>query len=228
MIGIIGAMQVEIEGLVKKVKGRKEFRVGELLFVKGTIADKGVVICRCGIGKVNSAMAASVMICFFKDVSLVINLGVAGGLDEALKQGDFVVGSNSIQHDFDLTVEGLKMGQLSGRNERAFLSCEAAVSRMAAVLDTLGYSYKLGTIVSGDQFIACNKRTAWLSSEFSALACDMESAAIAHVCSVLQVPFLAVRAISDGASDGAFMDFSQFVEIAAARSILAVEGFLDS
>jgi len=228
MIGIIGAMQVEIEGLVGRVKNSQEVCVGELVFVRGDISQQAVVICRCGIGKVNAAMAAAVMVSRFGGINLIINLGVAGGLHNTLKQGDFVIGANSIQHDFDLTVEGLKAGQLSGREQREFLSCQHSVKKMSAVLKKLGYSYTTGTIVSGDQFIACNKKTAWLTKEFAAAACDMESAAIAHVCTTLQIPFLAIRAISDGASDNAFLDFASFVEVAASRSIRAVEEFLSA
>ncbi|MCL2847560.1 MAG: 5'-methylthioadenosine/adenosylhomocysteine nucleosidase [Firmicutes bacterium] len=226
MIGIVGAMQVEIEGLVQKIKKPKIKIIGALSFVSGVIGASKVVVVKCGIGKVNSATATSVMLMAFKDIKLVINLGVAGGLDNSLFQGDFVVGSSCIQHDFDLTVEGLKMGQLAGCESREFLCCNVAISKMQMVLDGLDFRYKIGTIVSGDQFIACDQKTAWLRSEFEALACDMESASIAQVCSSFNMPFISVRSISDGATDDAFLDFAQFAVIASERSISAVEKFL--
>jgi len=226
MIGIIGAMQVEIEGLVEKIKKPKTKTIGGLMFVSGSIGDSKVVIIKCGIGKVNAGAATSIMVTTFKEIKLVINLGVAGGIGEGLYQGDFVVADCSIQHDFDLTVEGLRPGQLAEYDSREFKSCSLAVKKMQAVLDGLEFRYKTGIIVSGDQFIANNEKVEWLKVEFNALACDMETSAIAQVCKAFNMPFLAVRSVSDGATDEAYLDFAQFVIVAAERSIKAVEEFL--
>jgi len=185
-------------------------------------------VVKCGIGKVFASMAASVMISHFKGITLVINLGVAGGIEKDLCQGDFAVAFSSIQHDYDLSPEGLPVGNVAGYTKREFASDTSAAQKMCRVLGDAKYAYKMGVIVSGDQFIACGKKTAWLKNEFNAIACDMETGAIAHVCDILGVPFLGVRAISDNADDGAALDFNAFCTEAAKRSIYAVSEFLKS
>jgi len=231
-IGIIGAMQVEIEGLVSQLKNKKQKRIGGLLFYKGTISSKNsdtsVVVVRCGIGKVYSSAAAAIMINSFKELELIINLGVAGGVDKNLRQGDFVVGDFSVLHDFDLTVEGLKIGQLTTTQERGFKSCPIAVNKMQKALEKSNARVKVGTIVSGDQFINSKQKVTEFRQEFNALACDMETAAIAQTCDIFNVPFLGIRAISDNADDTAGEDFNSFVKKAAQKSIAAVMQFVMS
>jgi len=228
MIGIIGAMEIEIASLVDILTEKKEITVGKLLFTHGKYSGKEVVVVKCGIGKVFAASAATAMILTFPNIKLIINLGVAGGLHPALKQGDFAVAQHSVQHDYDLTPEGLPIGNVAGYDNRNFACDKTAVQNMCSVLEAENFIHKKGVIVSGDQFIACDKKTAWLKKEFSAIACDMETASIAQVCDLFSIAFLGVRAISDNASEGAALDFNAFCAQAAKRSIAAVKQFLKS
>ena len=230
MIAIIGAMQVEIEGLLKKLAELTAKKVGALTIYKGQLKQKDtkkivdVVVCKCGVGKVFSSLATATIMQMYPKVSLVINLGVAGGLANDLNQGDFALATGAIQHDF-LALEG-GYGLVAGYQEREFTVCSSAASKMQDALESLGFKYKTGIIVSGDQFIQDKNKTAWLKKEFNAIACDMETAAIAQVCDVFSVPFLGIRSISDNADGGAMLDFLEFCDVAAERSIMAVTKFL--
>jgi len=226
MIAIIGAMAIEVDGLIKKIKELKVKHIGNLKCYYGTIGKKQVVVVRCGVGKVYSSLAATALLTMHKNISLVINLGVAGGVSKSLNQGDFAIGLNSIQHDYDLSPDGLPIGQVAGRDKKEF-NCDFKESAsVALILKKLGYTYETGTIVSGDQFINCKDKVAWMRSEFNAIACDMETAAIAQVCEVFNKPFLSLRSISDNADGSAAIDFNEFCSEAAARSIEAVSRFL--
>ena len=74
-------------------------------------------------------------------------------------------------------------------------------------------------IASGDQFVASGERKDFITSEFGAIACEMEGAAIGQVCYMNKVPFCVLRAISDSADGSSHMDYPQFVKIAAEQSV---------
>jgi len=226
MIAIIGAMQVEIEGLLSSTKNKKNITIADTIITTGKLNGASVAICRSGIGKVHAAVAATAMLLKLPKINLMINLGVAGGIKKGIKQGDFVVAKESIQHDVDLSGEGLPIGLVEGREDRSFYSDKTAVQKICAVLKNLNYTHTAGTIVSGDQFIHDKNKVNWLKEEFAADAVDMETAIIAHVCSLFKVPFLAVRSMSDNADGGAIEDYHEFVKKAAERSISAVKAFV--
>ena len=226
MIGIIGAMEIEIAGLIKKMTGVHTVSVGKITLTTGTLRDVPVVVCLAGIGKVHAAAAATLLCERFPGVGLLINLGVAGGVMPGIKQGDFVVASESVQHDFDAAAEGYPKGRVAGYAQTGFTSDSAAVDTMCAVLAKSGFRYERGVIASGDQFIWDKGKASSLYTEFGALACDMETAAIAHVCDLFGKKFLGVRSVSDNADGSAPEAFFAFVEKAAGRSIAAVEAFV--
>ncbi|MCL2798123.1 MAG: 5'-methylthioadenosine/adenosylhomocysteine nucleosidase [Firmicutes bacterium] len=226
MIGIIGAMEIEIAGLVGKLTGAREIAAGKITVTTGKLAKTSVAVCRCGIGKVHAATAATLMIRCFPKIDLIINLGVAGGVKPGIKQGDFVVATASVQHDYDLVADGLIKGQIHGYEKTAFDSDSAAVVKMCAVLQKLGFDYEKGIIASGDQFIWDKQKAVELYNEHGAYACDMETAAIAHVCDMFGKRFLGVRSMSDNADGGAVEDFFEFAVKAAERSIAAVEAYI--
>ena len=227
MIAIIGAMEVEIAGVVSKITELQVVKSGKLQVARGKIGGKEVAVCRCGIGKVNAAAAASFMIERFKDITLVINLGVAGGIKSGIRQGDFVVASAAVQHDYDLSPDGSPVGRVAGYESHEFTCEREAADKMSQALTALGYTHYRGVIASGDQFINCKQKCHDLSTQFRAYACDMETAAIAHVCDLFGKKFLGVRAMSDNADGTAIDDFYTFMQKAAERSIAAVCRFLE-
>ncbi len=226
MTGIIGAMKIETDGLIAKMSGKRKKRSGNLEFIKGRLENKEIVVCCCGIGKVNSAMASTLMIYLYKDINLIINLGVAGGIKPDIKQGDIVIGSACVQHDYDQTPDGLKKAQLSGFDFVEIPSDSQAVAKMERVLKSCNFKYYNGIIATGDQFIADKNKASALYTDFNAYACDMESGSIAHVCYVLGKKFLSMRAISDNGDGSAVESFYSFVTKAAQRSIAAIEAFI--
>ena len=227
MIGIIGAMEIEIAGLIKKMTDVKKIKSGKISVFTGKIGDKAVAAARCGVGKVSAAAVAAFLTERFKALGLIINLGVAGGIKPDIKQGDFVVASAAVQHDYDLTPDGYIIGTVEGYANREFTCDQAAADKMCQILKKLGYAFQRGVIASGDQFIKSKEKSAWLREEFNAYACDMETAAVAHVCDIFGKKFLGVRSMSDNADGGAIEDFYAFAEKAAARSINAVCAFLE-
>ena len=224
MIGIIGAMKIETDGLISALSNKQEFAYKSYRMVKGVLFGRDVVVCECGIGKVNSSTATMLMKQVF-DVDTVINIGVAGGY-KTLKQGDIVIATNTVEHDYDARPDGLEIGQVHGFSS-PYLDCDSEiVQKLSNIANEKGYSFKVGTVVSGDQFIASNDKSEYLTKTFGALAYDMESGAINHVCKLLGIKFTAIRAISDNGNDDAIDSFYTFVEKASKKSIDLVSEFI--
>lgn len=226
MIGIIGAMSIEIDGLVAIMDERKTISCGIYNYEVGKIFGKEVVVCRCGIGKVFSSTATALMIEKFAPVA-IINIGVAGGA-KPLCQGDIVVSKRTVQHDYDGTADGLKLGQVHGFDSQYFNCDENLVNAISKVIDEFGYSYIVGTVATGDCFVSDNAKSSFIAKTFDANAFDMESGAINQVCNVQNVPFVALRAISDNGDDSAMKSFYEFVTEAATRSINIITKYIQN
>ncbi len=226
MFGIIGAMEIETDGLIAELTDKRETEIGAYKFMKGKLCGKDIVVCKCGIGKVFSATAAALMINNFS-VSGIINIGVAGGV-KPLKQGDIVISERTVQHDYDATADGLPMGQVHGFDSPYFGCDRAIVGQLSEIITRLGYKYKVGTIASGDCFVSDNEKSATIARMFDASAFDMESAAINQVCEVWNVGFASLRAISDNGDDSAVKSFYEFVTEAAKKAIEIITEFIAS
>lgn len=227
IIGIIGAMNEEIIELKSVMKNIAEENIGNLLFFKGELEGKNVVLVECGIGKVNAAICATIMKEHF-DVDKIIFTGVAGGVNPSINIGDIVVGEDLVQHDVNATAFGYRLGQIPRMDDYKFNGDEKLVSlAYETAIDQFGKDkvWK-GRIVSGDQFIASDDKIKWLKETFDAFCTEMEGAAVAHVCHALDVPFVVIRAISDKADSEANVDYGEFVKVAAKNSKTIVEGIL--
>ncbi len=224
-IGIIGAMQVEIDTLAAALENRTVEIAGGLTFIKGILDGVPVVLSVCGVGKVFAAMAAQTMILRY-DVRAVINTGVAGTLTDKLSIGDLAIAENVVEHDMDTSPIGDPVGLISGLNLVKMPADAVLCEKITAVLDGMAIRYAVGTVASGDQFVADSEKKSYIRDTFGAIACEMEGAAIGQVCTVNQVPFAVIRAISDGGNEDAVMDFPTFVKIAAAKSAEVVRAFL--
>lgn len=217
VIGIIGAMDTEVNGLIKKLDGHRIESVGGIEFHTGKLLCREVVIAKCGVGKVFAAMCAEAMIIRFSP-SLIVNTGVAGGLDDSLRCADIVVADRLCQHDMDTSAIGDEKGLISGIN-KVYFDCDAdAVDAVLLSAYELGITVKRGVIATGDKFISEDADRARIISEFGASACEMEGGAIAHTAFVNKTPFVVIRAISDGANSDSKMDFPAFVALAAKKS----------
>ncbi len=223
-IGVIGAMEVEVQLLRQELDGCTIVAHAGMEFNEGTLNGQAVVVARCGIGKVNAALCTQIMVDLY-GVTHVVNTGIAGSLDARIDIGDLVVSTDAVHHDVDASVFGYAPGQVPDLGTFAFASdasLRAAVVAAAAKAAP-GVGVHEGRVVSGDQFIASDEVKARLAGEFGGLRCEMEGASIAQACWLNGVPFVVVRAISDKADGSAEMAYPEFEELAAHRCAAIVE-----
>ena len=223
-IGIIGAMDVEIDTLKSAANIESSTEVAGMEFMKGTLGDKPVVIVKCGMGKVNAGICANTLIHEF-GCKEIINTGVAGSLDNRIDIGDIVVSTDAVQHDFDVEPIGFKRGEIPYTGKIAFEADEEMRrSAVEAIKETVSdVNYFEGRVCSGDQFIDKNKKKKAITSRFGGLCCEMEGGAIAHTCYLNSTPFVIIRAISDKEDGSASMEYEIFQEAAANHCAKIVE-----
>lgn len=224
LIGIIGAMDIEVDGIVASMKNTTIKEISGIKFVKGTLNNKDVVVAKCGIGKVFAAICAQTMILEYKP-SVIINSGVAGSLSTDLKILDVAIAKKVVQHDMDTSAIGDPKGLISGINVIYIDTDEEIVNTLKNACNSVKCGTMLGTIASGDKFIAEKSDKEFIKNEFGAIACEMEGASIGQVCYVNGIPFGIIRAISDG--EGAQMDYASFAKLAAKQSIEIVKKFIE-
>lgn len=226
-IGIIGAMELEVEELKGKMVIRRRVEKASMEFLEGKLNNTEVVIVRSGIGKVNAAICAQILCDCFK-VTHIINTGVAGSLKNEINIGDIVVSTDALHHDVDVRVFGYPLGEVPQMGCLAFPADERltqlAVSSCKEVNPEIA-AYK-GRIVSGDQFVSDKQVKEKIVSSFQGFCVEMEGASIAHAAYLNHVPFVIIRAISDKADDSAKMDYPSFEKAAAAHSAKLVEHML--
>lgn len=224
--GIIGAMDSEIALLTSAMTDVQTQLGAGLTFYKGLLCGKTAVVVKCGVGKVNAAACAQMLIDRFA-VNAVINVGVAGGVSFQLRVLDVVVGTALVQHDFDLRPFGYVKGYLGAdyggdpASPTLFEADKALVSRaVTAAKAVLGDEHACyeGVIASGDEFVASSERREAIASMCGAMASEMEGAAIAQVASQNGVPFLVLRTISDLADGSAPVSFETVVQFAADKA----------
>lgn len=225
MIGIIGAMEEEIFSLKNEIKDFNIIDIAGIEFYCGNISDKKVVLVKSGIGKVNSAVCATLLIEKF-NISEIVFTGVAGSINEKLNIGDVIISSDLIQHDFDTTSFGEKLGQIPRMKEWIFKADNELIDIASNVCEDNNINYIKGRILSGDQFINSKEKIEWLKDVFNGDAVEMEGASVAHVCYLFNVPFVIIRSISDKADKSSFMDFKEFSMLAAENSKKIVFGIL--
>ena len=227
MIGIIGAMDIEVEGIKRLLCDVSEEKISNITFVKGTLDGKSVVVAKCGIGKVFSAICAQTMIMAFKP-SVIINIGVAGGISSDLNVGDIVVADAVVQHDMDTTPLGEPRGFLSEIGLVKIPTDKNVHDGLIKAVKAVGINAVSGTVASGDAFVADSEKKRFIQESFNAAACEMEGAAIGQVCFVNGVPFGVLRAISDSANGDANVDFPTFAAMAAKNSIKVITEFIQT
>lgn len=189
-IGLMYAMDGEIESLLQNENAKKLETVAGATFYQ---IRENVIACAGGVGKVNAAMSAQLLISRYQP-DLVLNVGVAGCF-ENVPIGTLAVATGFVQHDSDTTALGDPVGLVSTVNRVEFPT--AYVEEAKAALDTCGYSYRTGLVATGDWFATDTPRSHWIHETFHPLLCEMEGGAIAQVCYRNEVPFLALKSVSD-------------------------------
>lgn len=224
MLGIIGAMTVEVDELKKIMSDTLEHTVGDMTFVSGKLYGADAVVTVCGEGKVNAAMCTQAMIMEYAP-DLIINTGVGGGLADGLKIGDVVVASAVVEHDMDMSPLGYPIGFVGGVNRTEMPCDKKTADLLERCTRELNIPCRRGIVASGDQFISSDEKKAFLVKTFNASVCEMEGAAIGHVCIRNGVPFGVLRSVSDSGDDKASMSFPEFAELAAKNSIAIIKLF---
>ena len=226
-IGIIGAMDLEVDALKAKLADVTVTAKARMDFFEGVLNGAKVVVVRCGIGKINAALCVQILAELF-GVTHVINTGVAGSLNAELDIGDILVSRDAVHHDVDVRIFGYALGEVPQMGTREFL---ADASMAALAVETCRevnpeIHVKLGRVVSGDQFISDAAVKEHLIREFRGDCAEMEGASIAQGAYLNGIPFLIVRAISDKADGSAEMDYPTFEREAALRSAKLVEALV--
>ena len=219
MIGIIGAMPVEVDGLTAILNEKQGEAVSGIVFYQGKISGVSCVVACCGPGKVNAAVCTQAMLMRYP-VSLVINTGVAGGIGPGVRIGDLVVAEGVVQYDFDTSpLDGVK-GLLPVLNEVVVPTDQAASDTLLQCARRVyDGNVTRGIVATGDQFISGGEQAAKIRGDFGADACEMEGGSIGQVCALNKIPFAVIRAISDHGDDEASVDFPAFASQAAQKSI---------
>jgi len=222
--GIIAAMDSEIRNLTAALDHERTDKIAGREIHYGKLEGQPIAIVLCGCGKVNAAHSATLLACHSK-VTRILLTGVSGGLAEGLKVGDIVIGDSFVQHDMDarplfplheIPFEDFSL--IEADHELRHLLTAASCSMLAEKKMVEARSFE-GLVVSGDQFLSSSEgRSRVLESLPRACAVDMESAAIAQVCKIADIPLGVMRVISDSADGSAHIDFAKFVEETAAKA----------
>jgi adenosylhomocysteine/aminodeoxyfutalosine nucleosidase len=212
-IAIIGAMREEIDPLLAKMDSVVETKYANNIYYEATYKGKEIVIAYSKIGKVFSALTATILIEKF-GCKIVLFSGVAGAISSDLKIGDLIIADGLCQHDLDITAFGHPYGFVP--EGEVCIPTDLELRKIAhEVAKVKGITLKEGIIATGDQFVACSQKKSWVAETFKASALEMEGASVAVVCNALDIPFFILRAISDSANDEAGIDFDTFLESSA-------------
>lgn len=224
LIGIIGAMHVEVELLIERMQNVSSVQLGGLIFHEGSLRGVQVVVAQSGVGKVHAAMCAEAMAVHFH-VDACINTGIAGALAPTLGIGDVVVSTDVVHHDMDVSNLGYAKGQIPGVATRSFpadTKLISAVHHAYARIDT-AHAITDGRIASGDQFVCTQEQKRLIRDEFKAAASEMEGASIGQVCYLNHIPFVVVRTMSDCADETSSIDYPSFEKTAAHTNAQLIE-----
>ena len=222
-LGIIGAMDVEVAVLKERMENTiLEAHAGSL-YCEGKLEGLDAVVVQCGVGKVNAALCAQILVSTY-GVTHIVNTGIAGSLCADLDIGDLVVSRDAMYHDFDVAAFGYEMGKVPGMDVAAFPADEKMIRMAYSAAETVNPGHtKVGRVATGDQFVCEKAQKERIISVTGGLCTEMEGAAIAHTAYRNGIPFVILRAISDKADDSADMDYPTFERIAAHRCAQVVQ-----
>ena len=212
-IGIVVAMDEEKAEIEKLISNKEIKKTNNLKFIIGKIKDKNIILVQCGVGKVNAARTTQKLIDKF-NVTTIINVGVAGAINSNLKIGDVIIAKKVIQHDFDITAFGHNKGYITDVGE-GIESDENLLEKAKEMNKDNSYKTKIGIIATGDIFCTDIKMKEKINNKFNADVVDMECGAIAQVSFLENIPFLAIRSVSDIPNGDNAKTFDENLKIAS-------------
>jgi len=217
-IGVIGAMEEEVELLRNQLANTSFREIANSEFTTGTYKGQELILLKSGIGKVNAAMTTTILMQEFKP-DLVLNIGSAGGFDEELEVGAVVISDEVRHHDVDATVFGYELGQVP-QMPAAYIANKELIELAVQAVDEIGeHQHAVGLIATGDSFMSDPERVALVKQQFPEMkAAEMEAAAVAQVCFQYDTAFVVIRALSDIAGKESSISFDEFLPVAAKHS----------
>lgn len=211
-IGIIGAMEEEIQSLKPYLEIISTKNIVGTDFYMGKMAGHNVVIVRSGIGKVNASICTQILIDLYA-VDCIINVGVAGAVNKDVKVGDIVIANDVMYHDMLVDEPGI-----IPRMDESIFKCDSELFKLGLDIASKDNTVHTGRIVSGDIFLCDLEKKNQLWTTFKAFAVDMESAAIGHTSYLNKIPFLIIRSISDTSDDANPDEFEKFFRQCAIKA----------
>lgn len=231
-IGIIAAMEKEVKYFKSMMDDLKEVKKQHLTFYVGKINNNEIILVVSGIGKVSSGIIVATMVNTFDNIDRIINVGVSGGNARYVERGDVVIGVNYSYADVDCrALDDYPFGRIFGFPK--MFDCDQLMLDLVKNKGKLS-NFKLGTILTGDKFFIDDNEINQINdlyfSDYQAMAFDMESTALAQAAYCYQIPFIAIRAISDviGVENQSDV-YYDYVEIACKKAndilLLLLESF---
>lgn len=218
LIGIIAAMQEEMQELKLRMADIIEEKHKDITFYKGSISNKKCILVKCGVGKVNAARVTQLLIDKY-NVSQIINIGSAGAIKDNINYGDIIIGKELVQHDFDITAFGHEKGYITDIG-KTFYSDENLIKKAYDLMKNIfdkKYDVHIGNIASGDIFITNMETAKSLLEDFNSDCVEMEGAAIAQVCYLENIPFICIRSISDTPNGNNNVEHDKYLELVSKR-----------
>jgi len=239
-IGIISAMQEEIQALHSFIKNEKIIKKGMREYYDGILFGQPIVMVFSRWGKVASATTTTQLINDF-EVDEIIFTGVAGSIHENINIGDIIIGKNLYQHDmdaspliekFEIPLLRKKYFETNALNRSVLLKASqlflAEMSKYISKSEVIAYHIKdpkifIEDIASGDLFISTDAQIKTIKTDLPNVACvEMEGAAVAQVCYEYEIPFSIIRTISDKADDNQHIEFQKFAKDIASNYALGI------
>ena len=235
-IGMLGAFPAEVKNIKSMLSSKKSEKILGIEFTTGMLKGKKVVLAETGVGKVNAAMTTALLLEKFHPRNVIFT-GIAGGVNPDLQPGDIVIAEKLAQHDLGrinpqgFNPRGVK-NPINGKRNPVFLYSNKDLVNIARKVSSglkleTPFNVRIpritvGVIVTGDLFVAAEKKRLSLRKEFGADATEMEGAAVAQICYQNKIPFVIIRSLSDNANDKAINDIEKFYRIAARNSAALV------
>ena len=226
MIAILGAMDKEVAGLIEMMDPvRTEEYAGCRVYI-GRIAGREVAVEKCGIGKVNAAIACRTLILMLRP-DIIINTGVGGSLTKELGLLNIAVGNSCVQHDMDNSALGDPIGLTPGVEDVVIPLDSGCAAELLRSVERCGLTGRSARIASGDRFISSAEDKKRLRELFGAEACDEEGAAVAQTCFLGGTKCAVLRAISDATDEDHQMEYTKFASLAAQNAIRVAVDYIE-
>ena len=221
MYAFITPMPLEAQSLLKDAEVTSSTTHGHAIIFEARYQNHPYLVVQSGVGKAFAAASAQAIIDRYPDIQAIIVVGVAGSINKIKAPLCCpVLAKRLVQHDIDTTGFGDPFGLIPGLDEVDLETDSKLNYKLLKTYPTMA----LATIATGDQFVSSSERKQWIGMQFGAVCVDMESAAAAQIAFVNNIPFSALRVISD--AENPKEEYEQNAERAAAKAGEIIRKFI--